>query len=64
MMAFARHTDSKKRQRQVERIPLDSASSQLADDSYLMCLRNTTLYQPSLEHKINLAGCGKTILAR
>jgi len=44
--AFARHTDSQERQRQVERIPLDSASSQLADDSYLMCLRNTTLYQP------------------
>src|SRR6267143_7196346 len=25
---------------------LDSASSQLADDSYVMRLRNTTLYQP------------------
>ena len=44
--AFARHRDSKERQRQVERIPLDSASSQLADDSYVMRLRNTTLDQP------------------
>ena len=46
MTAFARHRDSKERHRQVERIPLDSASSQLADDSYSMCLRNTTLAQP------------------
>ena len=38
MTAFAQHTDSPERQRQIERIPLNSASSQLADDSYVMRL--------------------------
>jgi hypothetical protein len=64
MMAFAHHRETPARQRQTERTALDNASSLLADDSYVMRLRNTTLDQPSLEHKINLAGCGKTILAR
>jgi hypothetical protein len=40
--AFARHTDSPERQRQIGRTPL----SQLTDDSDGMRLRNTTLDQP------------------
>jgi len=40
--AFARHTDSPERQRQIERTPL----SQLTDDSYVMRLQKTTWDQP------------------
>jgi hypothetical protein len=40
--AFARHTDSPERQRQLERTPL----SQLTDDSDVMRLQKTTWDQP------------------
>ena len=52
--AFARHRDSKERQRQVERIPLDSASSQLADDSVCDVPAEYLIGSTSLGHKINL----------
>jgi hypothetical protein len=51
MAAFARHTETPARQRQTERTPLDNASSQFADDSYLMHMRNTTVDQPVLERR-------------
>ena len=44
--AFARHTDSPERQRQIERTLLNSASAELADYSDVMRLRNTTWDQP------------------
>jgi hypothetical protein len=40
--AFARHTESPERQRQIERTPL----SQLTDDSYVMRLQKATWDQP------------------
>jgi hypothetical protein len=47
--AFVRHMDSPERQQQIVRTPLENASSQLADDSYVMRLRNTALDQPVLK---------------
>ena len=43
---FARHRDTPALQRQIGRTLLNNASAQLADDSYVMCLRNTSLDQP------------------
>ena len=41
--AFVRHMVTPARQQQTEQTPQGSASSQMADDSYSMRLRNTTL---------------------
>jgi hypothetical protein len=50
--AFAHHMDSPERQRQIGRTLLNSASAELADDSYVMRLRNTTWDQPVSDRRL------------
>ncbi len=50
--AFARHMETPERQRQIGRTLLNSASAELADDSYVMRLRNTTWDQPVSDRRL------------